>query len=146
MTHPVNKVRRPRPGPGLCCPLGWLLIIRDLPSALQSFLNNALKQNAGLNPREYRAVNFKSASVQGRPHSNTMLDMTLLLRYVSLDLVTQHNLARSVGTNPLSVMESLRALEESIQFWQRCSSTEGWVNISFWRLEHCKVCLQLLRV
>ncbi len=84
--------------------------------ALQSFLNNALKQNAGLNPREYRSVHVNFTSNQVRPHSNTMLDMTLLLRYVSLDSVAQHNLARSVGTNPQTVMESLRSLEESIQF------------------------------
>ena len=83
--------------------------------ALQCLLTNALEQNAGLNPREFRST--KSAGPQGnsRPRFPTSLDMSILLKYISLEFSTQRSLARSVGTNPDIIFENLRLIEDILK-------------------------------
>ncbi|KAF0694846.1 Aste57867_14310 [Aphanomyces stellatus] len=88
---------------------------------LQSIMINALPQNAGLNPREFRqAVHTRST---GRPDAwctwkakKAFLDTAVIGRFSDLDYVAQRELARCIGTTPEVVMHNLLELQRSTLF------------------------------
>ena len=82
---------------------------------LQSVLTNALEHHCGLNPREFRYTRSKFTSNNSRPMCNRMLDLTLLMQYICLNIPLQRELARSVGSNRDMIMENLRSLAESLK-------------------------------
>ena len=82
---------------------------------LQSVLTNALEHHCGLNPREFRYTRSKFTSNNSRPMCNRMLDLTLLMQYICLNIPLQRELARSVGSNRDMIMENLRSLAEGLK-------------------------------
>ena len=55
---------------------------------------------------------------------NRMLDMTLLIEYLSLSIPLQRELARSVGSNRDMIMENLRILAEDVKIWSGVAKAE----------------------
>jgi len=86
--------------------------------ALQLVLNHALPHTAALNPRQHRRAQRPSAGADvgvGLVPRRNVLDGQLLWRFASeLDVRDQHRLARAVGTSSDKVLESLRAIDESV--------------------------------
>ncbi|CAK4733119.1 unnamed protein product [Aphanomyces euteiches] len=88
---------------------------------LQSIMINALPQNAGLNPREFRqAVHTRST---GRPDAwctwkakKAFLDTAVIGRFSDLDYVAQRELARCIGTTPEVVLHNLLELQRTTLF------------------------------
>ena len=73
---------------------------------LQSLMINALPQNAGMNPKEFRYFRHGDQN-PFRLTKRGILDGQVLLRYATLDLVAQKELARCIGTTPEMVMQNL---------------------------------------
>ena len=60
---------------------------------------------------------------------NRMLDMTLLIEYLSLSIPLQRELARSVGSNRDMIMENLRILAEDVKIWSIVAKVKNFVKI-----------------
>lgn len=77
---------------------------------LQTIMMNALPQNAGLNPKEFRYFRQLDA-LPSRVRKKGILDGSLISRYATLDMVAQKELARCIGTTPEVVMQNLLEMQ-----------------------------------
>eukprot|EP00164_Ancoracysta_twista_P031964 GFYU01066854.1.p1 GENE.GFYU01066854.1~~GFYU01066854.1.p1 ORF type:complete len:173 (-),score=41.13 GFYU01066854.1:53-535(-) len=79
--------------------------------ALQTRLYTSISHVAGLHPKTFRLFRGKSRSHE--MHRKNVLDGDLLSRFVSLDITTQRELAKSVGSTVEQILDNLLEVEMS---------------------------------
>ena len=83
---------------------------------LQTIMSNALQSHGGGNPREFRRFRNHSGNVESVETKNGVLDGKSLLRFCSLDLISQNELSRCIGTSPEVVLQNLLEIQLSGTF------------------------------
>jgi cleavage and polyadenylation specificity factor subunit 1 len=89
--------------------------------SLQTQLTLTLEHSAGLNPRAHRLVRVES-QLPARLHLPTppkrnIVDIDLVWRYLSLDVTQQRRLARTIGTQPETIVENLLEFEMAMRLF-----------------------------
>eukprot|EP00516_Mucochytrium_quahogii_P005542 CAMPEP_0203754058 /NCGR_PEP_ID=MMETSP0098-20131031/7718_1 /ASSEMBLY_ACC=CAM_ASM_000208 /TAXON_ID=96639 /ORGANISM=" , Strain NY0313808BC1" /LENGTH=1445 /DNA_ID=CAMNT_0050644909 /DNA_START=536 /DNA_END=4876 /DNA_ORIENTATION=- len=82
--------------------------------ALQAAMSSSplVPRNAGLNPRAYRTTEF-TVPIQ-RQRMRNIADGALIWTYISLDYVSQRQLARLIGTTPETLVQDLLEIDTNI--------------------------------